>query len=157
MHRTQPDKSLAPEFASAFNVRQNWHHLTRRPAHQEPVIDGVRAIAILWVVILHIVFFQYANFPAQVIAIFNGSATGWIKNGTLGVDLFFVISGFLMGSILFSEFKPSGKLELTRFYVRRFLRLSGTKPGAFNSDAIQGADPAPSRNCGPSAFGRGPR
>ncbi len=55
--------------------------------------------------------------------ILNGSATGWIKNGALGVDLFFVISGFLMGSILFNEFKSSGTLEVGRFYVRRFLRL----------------------------------
>ncbi len=55
--------------------------------------------------------------------ILNGSATGWIKNGALEVDLFFAISGFLMGSILFSEFKPSGTLEVGRFYVRRFLRL----------------------------------
>lgn len=50
-------------------------------------------------------------------------ATTWIRNGPLGVDLFFVISGFLMGSILFAEFKASGKLEVARFYVRRFLRL----------------------------------
>ena len=106
-----------------FDLRQNWQHLTNRPAHQEPVIDGVRALAISWVVLLHMVFFQFANFPAQVTAIFFHPATAWIKNGTLGVDFFFVISGFLMGSILFGEFKPSGKLEVTRFYVRRFLRL----------------------------------
>jgi peptidoglycan/LPS O-acetylase OafA/YrhL len=83
----------------------------------------VRALAILWVLVLHMVYFHYANFPAEVMAIFNGPATGWIKNGSLGVDLFFVISGFLMGSILFGEFKPTGKLEVARFYVRRFLRL----------------------------------
>jgi peptidoglycan/LPS O-acetylase OafA/YrhL len=34
-----------------------------------------------------------------------------------------VISGFLMGSILFGEFKPTGRLEVVRFYARRFLRL----------------------------------
>ena len=123
MHLPNADKSAARESASVFSLRQNWHHLTHRPVHQEPVIDGVRAIAILWVVLLHMVYYQYANFPAQVMAILNGPATAWIRNGSLGVDLFFVISGFLMGSILFGEFKPSGKLEVTRFYVRRFLRL----------------------------------
>ena len=34
-----------------------------------------------------------------------------------------MISGFLMGSILFGEFKPTGRLEVARFYVRRSLRL----------------------------------
>jgi len=116
-------KSAASEFVSAFNLRKNWQHLTNRPAHQEPVIDGVRALSILWVVVLHLVHFQYANFPAEVMAIFNGPATGWIKNGILDVDLFFVISGFQMGSILFGEFKPTGRLEVARFYVRRSLRL----------------------------------
>lgn len=98
-------------------------HLAVRPAQQEPVIDGVRAIAIMWVVLLHMVFFQFASFPEEVMAIFGSPVTGWIKNGTLGVDLFFVISGFLMGSILFGEYKTSGELDFARFYVRRFLRL----------------------------------
>jgi hypothetical protein len=91
LHRMRSNdvgKSDASEFASAFNLRKNWQHLTNRPAHQVPVIDGVRALAILWAVVLRLVYFQYANFPAEVMAIFNGPATGWIKNGTLGVDLF---------------------------------------------------------------------
>jgi len=123
MDRTLASQSLAPESASVFNLRQDWRHLANRPAHQEPVIDGVRALAIGWVVLLHMVYFQFANFPTQVSAIFFHPATAWIKNGTLGVDFFFVISGYLMGSILFGEFKPTGKLEVARFYVRRFLRL----------------------------------
>ena len=108
---------------SLFDVRHNWKHLTNRPALQEPVIDGVRAIAILWVVVLHMVLLQFALFPLQATAIFTYPATSWVRNGTLGVDLFFVISGFLIGSILFAEMKKSGNLILSRFYVRRFLRL----------------------------------
>lgn len=108
---------------SLFDVRHNWKHLTNRPALQEPVIDGVRAIAILWVVVLHMVLLQFALFPLQATAIFTNPATSWVRNGTLGVDLFFVISGFLIGSILFAEMKKSGNLILSRFYVRRFLRL----------------------------------
>jgi peptidoglycan/LPS O-acetylase OafA/YrhL len=108
---------------SIFSVPHNLSHLTRRPAFQEPVIDGVRAIAVLWVVVLHMVFFHFATFPAQAIAIFSNPATAWILNGTMGVDLFFVISGYLMGSILFGEMKTSGNLLFSRFYIRRFLRL----------------------------------
>jgi peptidoglycan/LPS O-acetylase OafA/YrhL len=108
---------------SAFNIRQNWNHLIRRPTFQEPVIDGVRAIAILWVILLHMVFFQFDIFPAQALKLFTQPATAWIFNGNQGVDLFFVISGFLMGSILFTEIKKSGSIIFSRFYVRRFLRL----------------------------------
>ena len=74
MNRTAADKSPVAENTSVFSLRQNWHHLTHRPAHQEPVIDGVRALAILWVVLLHTVFFQFASFPTQVMTILNGSA-----------------------------------------------------------------------------------
>jgi peptidoglycan/LPS O-acetylase OafA/YrhL len=109
--------------ASYFNIRHNWTHLARRPGFQQPVIDGVRAIAVLWVVALHVFFFHWWIFPAQVSFIFANPVTAWIVNGTLGVDLFFVISGFLIGSILFEEFKESGGLVFSRFYVRRFLRL----------------------------------
>jgi peptidoglycan/LPS O-acetylase OafA/YrhL len=109
--------------ASVFNIRHNWNHLANRPAFQEPVIDGVRALAILWVVVLHIVFFQFYLFPNEATFIFTNSFTSWVVNGALGVDLFFVISGFLMGSILFAEMKKSGGLQCSRFYIRRFLRL----------------------------------
>ncbi len=110
-------------FSSFFNVKHNWGHLTRRPGFQEPVIDGVRAIAVLWVVVLHMVFFHAPIFPTQATFIFTNSATAWVVNGMLGVDLFFVISGFLIGSILFGELKKSGGIAFSRFYVRRFLRL----------------------------------
>jgi peptidoglycan/LPS O-acetylase OafA/YrhL len=112
-----------PAAVSAFDIRQNWNHLIRRPTFQEPVIDGVRAIAILWVIVLHMVFFQFDIFPAQALKLFTEPATAWIFNGNQGVDLFFVISGFLMGSILFAEIKKSGSIIFSRFYVRRFLRL----------------------------------
>ncbi len=108
---------------SYFNIRHNWTHLARRPRFQEPVIDGVRAIAVLWVVALHVFFFHLWIFPAQATFVFTNPVTGWLVNGLLGVDLFFVISGFLIGSILFGEFKESGGIVFSRFYVRRFLRL----------------------------------
>lgn len=119
----QVDRSAPASFASYFNIRHNWTHLARRPGFQQPVIDGVRAIAVLWVVVLHVFFFHWLIFPAQVSFIFANPVTAWLVNGTLGVDLFFVISGFLIGSMLFSEFKQSGGLVFSRFYVRRFLRL----------------------------------
>jgi peptidoglycan/LPS O-acetylase OafA/YrhL len=125
----EPNLQLKPEKApdlspkAAFDLRENWLHLKMRPAFQEPVIDGVRAIAILWVMSLHMIFYQIPIFPIETAAMAKNPGSGLIANGTQGVDLFFVISGFLMGSILFSEVQKSGRIAFPKFYVRRFLRL----------------------------------
>lgn len=42
----------------------------------------------------------------------------------MGVDLFFVISGYLIGTILLSEYRKSGRIQVLRFYARRFMRLT---------------------------------
>jgi len=72
--------------------------------HHFPGLDGLRAIAIIGVLLFH------ADVP---------SAAG----GFLGVDLFFVISGFLITSILLSEARREGRITLGRFYLRRARRL----------------------------------
>lgn len=43
----------------------------------------------------------------------------WIRGGWIGVDLFFVLSGFLVSGLLFGEFKQRGRIGVARFYVRR--------------------------------------
>ncbi|HEX4287133.1 MAG TPA: acyltransferase [Terracidiphilus sp.] len=109
--------------ASIFSPGHNLRRLFKRPGGQEPVIDGVRALAILWVLALHLVFLHLTVFPARAGAVFNAPLTSWTANGLFGVDMFFVISGFLIGSILFREYRTEGTLLVGRFYVRRFLRL----------------------------------
>jgi peptidoglycan/LPS O-acetylase OafA/YrhL len=44
-------------------------------------------------------------------------------NGWLGVDMFFVLSGFLLGYLLFQEIHSSGRIQYRRFYWRRALRI----------------------------------
>ncbi len=48
---------------------------------------------------------------------------GWSLIGATGVDLFFVLSGFLISTILFDEYRRSGKISLFRFYGRRALKI----------------------------------
>ena len=74
-----------------------------------PEIDGLRTIAVLSVIIYHA-------------EIFFGDRQ-LLKGGFLGVDVFFVISGFLITSIIMSEYQRTGKFSLTNFYERRARRL----------------------------------
>ena len=97
--------------------------LFNRPDRNYKPIDGIRAIAIIWVIIFHAWLFQYNLFTDVGDKIFENPFLIWISKGDLGVDLFFVISGFLIGTILFKEFKKNNKLNFKRFYIRRFLRL----------------------------------
>jgi peptidoglycan/LPS O-acetylase OafA/YrhL len=62
-----------------------------------PDIDGLRAVAVIAVVAFH-------AFPA------------WIKGGFIGVDIFFVISGFLISTIIF-ESLDRGAFSFTEFYA----------------------------------------
>jgi peptidoglycan/LPS O-acetylase OafA/YrhL len=82
-------------------------------AHQEeravsgrqlPALDGVRAVAVLAVMGLHLNF-------------------GFLSGGYLGVDLFFVLSGFLITTLLLEERSASGRISLGRFWERRAGRL----------------------------------
>ena len=72
-------------------------------------LDGLRAVSILAVVWHH----TPEHFPALSIA----------SRGFLGVDLFFVISGFLIVTLLLRERRRTGTTSLRKFYVRRFLRI----------------------------------
>jgi peptidoglycan/LPS O-acetylase OafA/YrhL len=68
-----------------------------------PALDGVRGLAIAIVVGFH--------------------AFGWPAAGTLGVDLFFVLSGFLITTLLLEEHAQSERIGIRAFYVRRARRL----------------------------------
>jgi peptidoglycan/LPS O-acetylase OafA/YrhL len=68
-----------------------------------PDIDGLRAIAVLSVVAFH-------AFPE------------WISGGFIGVDIFFVISGYLISTIIFENL-DKGDFSFSDFYTRRVLRI----------------------------------
>src|ERR1700730_17266303 len=70
-----------------------------------PGIDGLRAVAVA------AVFLYHAN-------------VSWMPGGFLGVDVFFVISGYLITSLLIAEFQERGRIALCRFWVGRARRLA---------------------------------
>lgn len=85
-----------------------------QPASPEKLygLDHLRALAITLVFFGH---FPSDKFPDKVLAIKNW---GWI-----GVDLFFVLSGFLIARQLFREIKDRNKISLKTFFIKRFFRI----------------------------------
>jgi peptidoglycan/LPS O-acetylase OafA/YrhL len=107
-----------------FDLRRNWRALTVRPAFHDPVVDGIRALAVLWVMSYHVVLFHLGSFTTEAVGLATGRWTQWTSRGDMGVDLFFVISGYLIGTILFGEYRKTGRIQVFRFYLRRFMRLT---------------------------------
>jgi peptidoglycan/LPS O-acetylase OafA/YrhL len=78
--------------------------VAKRGIQYIPAIDGLRAIAVIAVIFYHLGFF-------------------WIPGGFLGVDLFFVISGYVITRLLLDSIARSGGLDLRGFYKARARRL----------------------------------
>ena len=77
---------------------------TKRGIQHIPAIDGLRAVAVTAVIFYHLGF-------------------QWIPGGFLGVDLFFVISGYVITRLLLDSIERSGGLDLRGFYKARARRL----------------------------------
>jgi len=77
---------------------------TSRGIRYIPAIDGLRAVAVIAVMLYHLGF-------------------DWIPGGFLGVDLFFVISGYVITRLLLDSIQRSGGLDLRAFYIARIRRL----------------------------------
>jgi len=77
---------------------------TKRGIQYIPAIDGLRALAVIAVMFYHLGF-------------------TWIPGGFLGVDLFFVISGYVITRLLLDSIAESGGLDLRGFYIARARRL----------------------------------
>jgi peptidoglycan/LPS O-acetylase OafA/YrhL len=69
-----------------------------------PELDGIRGLSVLAVMAWHV-------------------AIPFVRAGNIGVDVFFVLSGFLITTLLLQEWEKSGTIGLKNFYIRRALRL----------------------------------
>lgn len=82
----------------------------RRLSH-EPALDGIRGIAVLLVLVWHYI--------GDILL----KPVPWIQSGHLGVDLFFVLSGFLITALMLNEHNRAGNISFSGFYRRRVFRL----------------------------------
>ncbi len=73
-------------------------------ATYRPFLDGLRAVAVYLVVLYH-------------------SGLGVFRHGFIGVDIFFVLSGYLVTQLLLRDLAANGGIRLRRFYARRYRRL----------------------------------
>lgn len=78
--------------------------MARQRTRYVPALDGLRAFAVLGVIAYHM------NFT-------------WAAGGLLGVNVFFVLSGFLITGLLITEFRGTGTIDLPQFWLRRVRRL----------------------------------
>ncbi len=78
--------------------------MSEAPSGYRPALDGVRAVAITGVLLYH-------------------ADLSWATGGILGVDVFFVLSGYLITGLLVREHDRWGSIDIVSFYVRRARRL----------------------------------
>ena len=72
--------------------------------HYQPELDGLRALAVLGVLLCHL-------------------ELSWLPGGFVGVDIFFVLSGYLITRLIVTELRETGRFRFGNFYVRRIRRL----------------------------------
>ena len=104
--------------AAPVALRRSCHRASRRAVFEPvkhkfpyaPGLDGVRALAVTAVVLYHL---GTTGITAPYIA----------PGGFLGVDVFFVLSGFLITSLLLVERADTGRISIRQFYIRRARRL----------------------------------
>src|SRR5690348_18343433 len=106
-----------PDSETITPLRSNAHHeeleIDPRFTHRErqPGLDLLRALAIIVVVAYHAALFGF-KLPGRI------DRFGWI-----GVDLFFVLSGYLIGGQLLASLGRDQRVKLGRFFTRRALRI----------------------------------
>jgi hypothetical protein len=83
----------------------------------QPALDGLRALSVALVILYHAGVVHNSTLP-------TGVPKPWFFNGGfLGVEVFFVVSGYLITTLLFEERERTGTVSLRKFWGRRFRRL----------------------------------
>lgn len=122
-HAPAPDLPLA-RVRAAFSLTANARALVTPSPDRLAPLDGLRALSILWVILFHAGWHAFLVLPVREYAALLGAR--WMLplwRGDFGVDVFFVLSGFLIGGMLIDEHARTGRIALGLFTLRRLLRL----------------------------------
>jgi len=90
--------------------------MTKPSASRNVQLDVLRGVAIVLVLGRHLELPR----PEGILGVM---ADAWFRVGWIGVDLFFVLSGFLIGGLLIDELRRRGKIDIARFLIRRGFKI----------------------------------
>lgn len=93
--------------------------LARRPAGQIPALDALRTCAVMMVLCGHVC----EDYAKALAATGTSPGLGQFRAGWMGVDLFFVLSGYFIGRQLWRELNDTGTIDFGRFVLRRGFRI----------------------------------
>src|SRR5262249_28669352 len=100
-------------------VRKPLHELVHRSKGQIPALDALRTCAVLFVIFTHIAeAYVEAGGKNNLFA-----KLPFVRGGWMGVDLFFVLSGYFIGKQLWREMLATRTIHFTRFALRRGFRI----------------------------------
>lgn len=120
------DSEVDPKCAAARAQSAAISESVRREVGYIPAIEGLRGIAVLWVVVFHYVSVRSGHIADPFVAWVDGSIPlkVIVRNGFLGVDLFFLITGFLLTLPWFKHaMEHRARPSIPEFYVRRARRI----------------------------------
>jgi peptidoglycan/LPS O-acetylase OafA/YrhL len=88
-----------------------------------PALDTLRMVAALMVFVQHAYYNAFANFLGNVSWVVDRAIHAYVESAGYGVQIFFVLSGFLITYLLIAEQERTGRIHVRSFYVRRLLRI----------------------------------
>lgn len=109
---------------SAFSLRKNVRYLFVPRGDAVPAVTGLRGLSMIWVLTQHV---QQGlrplggTLPGAMFLAHPLLSVGWA--GNLALEIFFVISGYLIGGMLMRERDANGAIDFGSFYARRALRI----------------------------------
>jgi peptidoglycan/LPS O-acetylase OafA/YrhL len=117
-------RSMSDDRPRAGGAAQPEPSPPQRRAVYRPELDALRFFAFLGVFLHHLVprnaaLFQRVGLPASVTDVLIGA----LNAGATGVDLFFVLSAYLITDLLMREHDAAGRIDVRAFYARRALRI----------------------------------
>lgn len=92
----------APKIVKAFDIVRNIKHFNIRENEDLNILDGVRAVSMVWIVFYHTFIYDFTTGQANIKTIHHRLVNPFFllaEEGTIIVDLFFMLSGFLLAYV----------------------------------------------------------